>query len=170
MCASLAIMAAGLAVSSAAGSAFMSIRSAEAQKKQAQWEAQIREKELINQRETARVQTLQKEVDRSDTFNRSRSAAMAALGASGLGEHISFFNSIDPEAQKSYLRDVRALRLNLAQQDSTIADQVKVSEFGSKIAGFNSQMSKIGAIADFVKTAAQAAGMYGETAVPKGAH
>jgi hypothetical protein len=155
-----AIIAAGIATAGALGGMVMSIGAANARQDQAKWEAAVREKELYNQREAARLAALQQENARNDQFQRTRSSAFAAIGASGLGEHISFFNSIEPEAQKAFLRDVRSIRLNLANTNVSIADQVKVAEYGADIAKYDATVSKVGAIADFIKTAAQAATMY----------
>jgi hypothetical protein len=164
MCISAALIVAGVAVAAAGVGMYTSIQAANAAKDQAAFEAAIKEKELYNQREASRIEALQTENKRSEEFMRARSAAFASIGASGLGEHISFFNAIDPEAQKAFLRDVRAVRLNLAHKEVSIADQVKVTEYGADIAKFNAGLSKIGAIADFVKTAASAFSFYGMNA------
>lgn len=143
-----------------------SIASANANKANARYEAALKTKELYRQREMTRLQALEEENARRAQFDQSRSAALASIGASGLGEHISFFQSIDPEAQKSFLRDVRRIRLNMLQSDASIADQVKVTEFKKDIDVFNSKMSKVGAISDFIQTAMSAASFYHTNAVP----
>lgn len=159
-----AVLAAVAVVAGGIGT-YASLQAASAQKRQAKYESRVREKQLNNEREMARIEALQRENIRSDEFQRARSSAMAAIGASGLGEHISFFQSIDPEAQKAWLRDVRSIRLNLAAKEVSIADQVNVTEYRKDISVFNASLSQVGAIADFIKTAASAASMYAQGAV-----
>ncbi len=170
MCATAIVLAAVAAVSAAVG-AGTSILAADAQADQAKYESKIRQKQADEQRRSAEIQALQAENSRTEEFLRLRSGAMAAIGAANLGEQLSFFQGIDPEAQKTYLRDVRNVRLNLTQTRSTLADQVQVAEFGSRIAGFNAGVSKIGAIADFAQSAASAynfASSYKTPTLPKG--
>jgi len=166
MCITVAIAAAALSVAAAGVGAYASIQGANAKAKQAKWEQEVRTKELVNQRELAKIEAAQRELQRDDEFARARSAAFAAIGASGLGEHISFFNAIDPEAQKAFLKDVRSIRLNLASDEVSITDQIRVTEYRSGIEQFNSGLSKVGAIADFIRTAASAASFYSSYSTP----
>lgn len=156
----IAAVAAVTAVATAGVGMVTKMRAATANQAAAQYEAGVRTKELYNQRESARIATLQEENGRQEQFFRARSEALAAIGASGLGEHISFFQGADPAAQAAFLRDVRSLRLNLAQRESTIADEVGVTQVRRDIAVYNGSLEKIGAIADFIKTAANAASFY----------
>lgn len=161
-----AIIAAATVVAAGVGAA-ASISAANARKKQSAYEVQMRNRQAYRERELSRIASLERENGRAEEFHRARSAALAAIGASGLGEHISFFQSIDPEAQKAYLRDVRRVRLNMAQTESSIADQVKVSEYRGEIERHNANMSKVTAISDFIQTAMSAANFYVTNSTPK---
>lgn len=165
MCATALVLAAVATVASGAGT-YASIQSANGQKASALYERDIRNKQMDEARRTAEIQALDQENARTSEFNRLRSSALASIGASGLGEHLSFFDGIDEEAKTNYLRDVRSTRLNLNQQKSTIADQVNVADFGYRIAKHNSGLSKLGAFADFAKTASSAYSMYSDTRLP----
>jgi hypothetical protein len=144
-----------------------SISAANANKRAAQFEADMKVKQLFREREGERIRALQTENVRADAFNQARSSAMAAIGASGLGEHISFFQAIDPEAKKAFLRDVSTVRLNMTAKRASITDEIGVTEFKKDIAVFNSKISKVGAIADFMQTAMGAASFYNANATPK---
>lgn len=161
-----AVLAATAVVAGAIGT-YTSIQAANARKKSARFEEQMRRKELYQKREMSRLEALQRENVRGDEFARARSSALAAIGASNLGEHISFFQSIDPEAQKAFLRDVRAIRLNLAGTEASIATSVRVGEYRQKIESFNASLSKVGAIAEFIQTAASAANFYASMGTPQ---
>lgn len=162
MCVSLIL--AGIAVAASAVGTVSSIASANGAKAAAQYQRDIENKQYQEAKDTARIQALDQENAKTEAFNRARSAALAAIGASGLGEQISFFQGIDVNSQQAFLRDVRAVRLNLVQQESTLSDKIAVSDYGYQIASFNSGMAKLGAVADFVKTAASAASFYGQNA------
>jgi len=165
MCATALVLAAVAVVASAAGT-YASVQAANGQKASAMYERDIRRKQMDEARRTAEIQALDAENERTAEFNRLRSSAIASIGASGLGEHLSFFQGIDPEAQSAYLKDVRSIRLNMVEKKSTIADEVNVADYGYKIAKSNSSLSKLGAFADFAKTAASAFTMYSDTATP----
>jgi hypothetical protein len=167
MCDPITATIAAVTVVSAGVGMAASIGAANANMAAARYEAQQQERQLYRQREMDRVAALQKENARAAEFDQSRSAAIAAIGASGLGEHISFFQSIDPQAKKAFLRDVRTVRLNMTAERASIADQVGVTEYKRDIAVFNAKMSKVGAVADFVKTAMSAASFAAGNATPK---
>lgn len=157
---SLLVLTAGGAIGAAGLGMYASIQSANANAKAAKYEALMQEKQLYRQREQQRIASAQAEVARSTKFEQSRSAALAAIGASGLGEHISFFQAADPTARKNYLRDVQTIRLNMTAQNASIADQVGVTEFKKDINVFNQQMAKVGAVADFIQTSMQAVSQF----------
>lgn len=163
----MCITAIVVAVAAAGMGAYADIQSANANAARAAYEHKVRTKQADEQRASAEIQALQQENARTEEFERARSTALAAIGAAGLGEHISFFRGIEPEAQQAFLQDVRNVRLNLIQERSTLADRVQVSEFGSRITRYNSGMAKIGAIADFVNTAMNAYSIYGDNKTPR---
>jgi hypothetical protein len=163
MCISAALAIAAVSVAASAGGAFASIQSANAEKANARYQQKVEYKQLAEQRQSAQLQALRQEVGRVNEFAATRSAALASLGASGLGESMSFAQGIDPAAVRYLGQDIQSVRLNLLQQESTISDKVRVSEFGSRLTAFNSGMSKIGAVAKFAQDAMSAASFYGKT-------
>lgn len=165
-----AIIAAGIAIGTAAAGAYSSIQSANANKDAARYEAAIKEKELYQEREQQRLAALQQENAKAAEFNQARSSAFAAIGASGLGENLSFFQGADPEQQRAFLRDVQTIRLNMSAKQASIADEVGLTEERKRIGVFNANMSKVGAVTDFIKTAMGAVSYYGAYATPKPAH
>lgn len=152
-----AIIAAGVAVAAAAASAYASISSANANKRNAKYQAAMEQKQIYRQREQQRIVAADAENGRQDQFDQARSSAMAAIGASGLGEHISFFQSIDPTSKQAFLKDVRSIRLGMVANNASLADQVGVSEMTKRTAVYNAGMSKVGAVANFIQTAMSAA-------------
>jgi len=147
-----------------------SVKSANANAANAAYQFRVQAKQADEQRRSIEIQALQQENARTEEFARARSSALAAIGASGIGEHISFFQGIDPDQQDAWLRDVRNVRLNLTQQRVSLADQVQVAEFGARMGKFNAHVQKVGAVVDFVNTAMSAASFYGnnKTPAPKG--
>lgn len=162
-----ALIAAGSLLMSGVG-AISSINAANANRDAEIYKARIQQQQAEEQRRIVEIQAFQQESARSSEFERARSAALAAIGASGLGEHISFFNAIDPEAQKNFLQDVRNIRLNMVQQRKTLADQIQVAEYSKEIARANASASKIGAIANFAQTAMSAYSFYNANKAPGG--
>lgn len=168
MCISAAIIAASTVLAAGVG-AYSSIQSANANARAAKYESAVRTKQLRERRSIERLAALEAENERSSEFSRLRSAAFAAIGASGLGENISFFQGTDPEQKRAFLRDVRNIRLGFEQSRSTIADEIQVSAFGVRMAKANAGIAKIGAIADFARTAMSAASFYSSVATPAAA-
>lgn len=169
MCVTAIVIASVAAVASAGVGAYTSIQSANANANAARYKYAMETKAAYEQREMARIEAAQAEIGRTEEFEQARSAALAAIGASGLGEHISFFQAIDPKAQSAFLRDVRSIRLNLTQKETSIADQVQVAGFEKDINLFNTKLTKIGAIADFITTSMQAASFYAMNSTPASA-
>ncbi len=159
---------AGVALLTSAVGTVASIGAANANAANAQYQADVQTKQLNEQRRTAEIQALEQENERTAEFRRTRSAALAAIGASGLGEHISFFQGIDPSQQEAYLRDVRAVRLNLVQKKSSIADEITVAGYSAQIAKANASAQKIGAVANFAQTAMSVANFYNTNKTPGG--
>lgn len=161
-----AILAAASLVASAIGTK-ASMASADANRDAEIYKANLEQQQADEQRKATEIQAMQQENERAREFEKSRSASLAAIGASGLGEHISFFNAIDPAAKQSFLQDVRNVRLNLVQKQKTLADQIQVAEVSKSIARTNAANSKIGAIANFAQTAMSSYSFMKTNAVPK---
>lgn len=169
MCDPAGVMAA-VGIGSATGQLGASWQKANADKANTQYQAKMQLRALYRQREADRLAALQQENGKAEEYEQSRSAALAAIGASGLGEHLSFFQSIDPNAKTAFLRDVSTIRLNMTASRATTADQVGVTEMKKRIGMFNSTMSKVGAVSDFIQTAMQAASMGAGAGTPAPAH
>jgi hypothetical protein len=166
MCVTL-IIAAGVAIAAAGAGAYSKIQSANANKRSAKYQAMMEQRQLYREREQQRIAALQTENGRQDQFDQARSSALAAIGASNLGEHISFFQSIDPNSRRAFLQDVRSIRLGLTASEAGINDQVGVSEMRKEVGVYNANLSKVGAISDFVQTAMSVGSFYNNYATPK---
>lgn len=143
-----AILAGAALVASAVGT-YSSIKSANAQARSEQYVEQIKRKQLSEQAAMNKLAAAEQENQRGLQYASERSSALAAIGASGLGDHISFFQGLEPSNQDQFNDEVRAIRLNLTHSNSQIADSIQVSNFTSKMAKFNASMSKVGALAKF---------------------
>jgi hypothetical protein len=159
---------AGVSLLASAVGTYASIQSNNANKANAKFQADLRTKELVESTELAKIAAMQRENDRARTFSRAFSSSMAAIGASGAAEHISFFQGIGPDSDQQFLQDSRAIRLNLATERIANEREIGVVGFGSKIAGFNASMGNVGAIAGFMQDAMGAASLYAKTRVPAG--
>lgn len=160
-----AILAAASLVTGAIG-AKASISAANNNMRAEIWKANLEQQQASDQRKQLEIQAMQQENERSREFERSRSSALAAIGASGLGEHISFFNGIDPAGQENFLRDVRAIRLNMTAEKKTLADQISVADYSKVIARSNAKASKLSALADFAGAAMNAFNFYNMYKIP----
>lgn len=165
MCISAAIIA-GATLLASGVAAYSTMSTASANAGLAKYENALRTKQLREKRDIERLAAIEKENLRTMDFARTRSSQLAAIGASGLGENISFFQGIDPDQQQAYLRDIRNVRLGLTATEASIADEIQVGAFGVRIAKFNAGAQKIGALADFAKTAMQAATFYNTYRTP----
>lgn len=162
MCVTLALAATSVAL--AGVGAYASIQSANGQRDAERFRLETESRRLREQGEMERIAAAQQEAAKSDEFMASRSAALAAIGASGIGDHISFFQAIDPESKRAFARDVQSIRLNLAQDENDISTQIRVNDFGKQMASFNARMSKVGAVLDFAQTAMNAVSFYSQMA------
>lgn len=160
-----AVLAAVAVVAAAAGTA-TSISAANNNSASAEYTRLVQNKQAKEARDTAEIQALQQENARTSEYEKTRSSAIAAIGASGLGEQISYFQGIEPDSRNAYLRDVRSVRLNLTQQQSGIADQIQVNDVAASTAKANASASKVGAVAGFVQTAMSAANFYNTNKTP----
>lgn len=169
MCISLTTALIGVAVAGSAGSLAMGLTQADAMKDQATYEQRLREKQLAEEREMARLEAAQNQNALQRGFARQRSAALAAIGASGVGDHISFFQGLDQENKTRFLQDVRSNRLNLTQKEARISDEFEVAGYRGQVGRFNARMSAIGSVAQFVQDSASAYYGFSQTASPKAA-
>lgn len=143
-----AIIAGASLLMSAVGT-YSSMQAANAQADQARAVELFKRKQLSEQATMESLDAGSRELSRMEGYERQRSASLAAIGASGLGDHISFFQGIEPSNKDKLNDDIRAIRLNLVHTESQLADGITVSEYTSSLAGFNAQQSKIGAMAGF---------------------
>lgn len=165
MCVSAAIIAGASIIMSAAG-AYSKIQGANANARMAAYENAVRTKQLNEKRGMERLAAIEKENIRSADFERTRSTQFAAIGASGVGEHISFFQGLDPEQRKAFFRDIRNVRLGMTATEASIADEIQVGAYGVRVARFNASLTKVGAVIDFAKAAMQAASFAGAFGTP----
>lgn len=169
MCISLATAALIAAVGTSTASLGMGLMQADAAKDQANYEQRLREKQLNEEREMARLEAAQNQNALERGFQRQRSAALAAIGASGVGDHISFYQGLDAENKTRFLQDVRSNRLNLVQKEARTSDEIQLAGYKGSVGRFNANMSAIGAVTQFVQDSASAYYGFSKTASPKAA-
>lgn len=161
MCVSAAVIAAVTVVTSAV-SMGSSIASANANKRSARYTGELERKQMNERAKIERLAAMEAENARRADFAATRSRALAAIGASGLSDNISYFQGIAGDEQDQFLRDVRNIRLGMVQDEANLRDGLAASRYGVKIAGFNAKQTKIGAVAQFAKAAMSAASFYGD--------
>jgi hypothetical protein len=164
MCISLALAATSVVIGAA--SAGMSMVTANANRDAETFRLKQQSRQLREQSEVERIAADQQEAVKFGEFESMRSAALAAIGASGVGEHISFFQGADPEQRRAFGRDVSSLRLNLGETQSRIGDQIKINDLGGSMARYNAKATKIGAMGDFLQTSMDAANFYTKVRTP----
>ncbi len=154
-----AVLAGAALLASAVGT-YSSMQASKAQAEQAQAMERLRRKQLAETGAMERIAASQREIGRMNAYETQRSSNLAAIGASGLGDHISFFQGIEPSNRDNLEQDIRAIRLNLTQKESQIADGIEVSEYAGQMAGYNARMSNIGALANFAGDVANVYSFY----------
>lgn len=159
-----ATLAGSMLLGSAASSLVSSLVSSKAEYRETKYVERLKQKQLSEQAEVTRLAAAQQELSRGRQYMSERSSALAAIGASGLGDHISFFQGLEPSNRDQFNDEVRAIRLNLTHEESQIADSIQVSEFTSKMAKFNMRMSQVGAAHQFATDVASAFAFYGANA------
>lgn len=167
MCVTAIIAGASLLASAAGTAANISANNANA--KIAKWQSKERAKEIVEETELRTIAAMEQENERARVFDRSFSSSLAAIGASGLGENASFTQGMLGADLDNLDRDSRAIRLGLAVDRTSGQREIQAGRFASRVAGFNSKMSNIGAMADFAKDAMAMASAYGGTGTPKAA-
>ena len=165
MCVTATVLAAASLVAASAGTA-VSISAAQANKRAQQTMLDEQRKQLNEEREIARLQAQEAEVERLNDFRRQRASNAAALAASGVRENISFLQGVMPAEERALRLDVANIRMGDIAGQNRIASQIRVNRFSRDVAGFNAQAQSIGAIASLVGTAAQIGATYGQTKTP----
>lgn len=158
MCVTAALAA--VAVVSSAVGVYSSIQSANAAKDRGRYMAQLEAKQAQERYDNAKLQALEQETQRTQQFNRERSSAMAAIGASGVANHISFAQGIDPSNQDALDRDIRAVRLNLIGEGARYRDERATAGYKYQMAGYNAKIAKLSAVGQFVGDLASAGSYY----------
>jgi hypothetical protein len=167
MCVTATVLAAATLVAASAGTA-VSISAAQANKRAQQTMLDEQQKQLREEREIARLQAQEAEVERLNEFRRQRSSNAAALAASGLRENISFLQGVMPAEERALRLDIGSIRMGDITGQNRIASQIRVNRFSRDVAGFNAQAQTIGAVASLVGTAAQVGASYNQTRTPSG--
>ena len=152
MIASTAVSAVGGAVQAGQASA-----AAETQAAFRNYQIDIQNRQLEEDKKQAEIQGLQQENARQDASRRARAANEAFIASSGVGENISFLQGAETVADENLRRDVASLRLNTAIGQNRIADQIMVNkaegQFATAKAGMTSQAAWTGAITNTVGSA-----------------
>lgn len=166
MCVTAVIAGASLLLS--AVGTYSTIQANNAQADFARWEAQQQTKQLKIDTELARIAAMERENERAREFNRTWSSSMAAIGAMGVAEHISFFQGIGPESLDQFDADVRAIRLGFVHHDVANQQQIGVVGYKSRLAQYNAKVQNIGAVVGFMQDAMGAYSFYSKYNAPKG--
>jgi hypothetical protein len=177
MCISAAVAIAGVAAVASIGVGYMGMQqqkaSAKYNRQAMEYELALRNKDAERRRGLAQAEALETEQLRRADFDATRSAAFAAIGASGIGEHISFFSGIDPEQQGAFLRETRNVRLSLSAEETQIADEIAVNDYGGVIGRYNASAQSYGSKLNFLgnsfQTAMNFASFYGAYKTPSAA-
>jgi hypothetical protein len=165
MCVTATVLAAASLVSATAGTA-VSIASAGANKRAQQTMLDEQQKQIKEEREIARLQAQEAEVERLNDFRRQRASNAAALAASGLRENISFLQGVMPAEERALRLDIGALRMGDIGTQNRLASQIRVNRFQRDVAGFNAGMQTIGALAGLAGSAASAVSNFQATKTP----
>lgn len=164
MCITMALAAASVAIGGVG--AISGIGAANANKKAQIQQLKLQNRQLREQAAMEGIASANEEFAKALDFEAGRSASLAAIGASGVGENISFFQGLDPANKAAFSRDVANLRLNLTAKEGSISDQIGVNDVGMKVAKINANASKVGAVTDFMQTAMSAASFYSQYRTP----
>jgi hypothetical protein len=167
MCVTATVLAAATLVTATASTA-VSISAAQANKRGQQYMLDEQQKQLKEEREIARLQAQEAEVERLSEFRRQRASNAAALAASGVRENISFLQGVMPAEERALRLDIGNIRMGDITNQNRIASQIRVNRFSRDVAGFNAQAQTIGAVASLVGTAAQVGASYNQTRTPSG--
>lgn len=132
--------------------AAMTASAAQAENEYRQFQLDIQNKQLENDRKLAELNASQVETQRRQEARRLRATNEAFLAGSGIGQSMSFLEGADKAADRALRQDVASLRLNLATTTSRIADQISVnkaqSQFSSASARMQSTMAYTNAFFD----------------------
>jgi len=152
MIASTAVSAVGGAVQAGQASA-----AAESEAAFRNYQIEIQNRQLAEDKRQAEIQGLQQENARQEASRRARAANEAFIASSGIGENISFLQGAETVADENLRRDIASLRLNTAIGQNRIADQIMVNkaegQFATAKAGMISQGAWTGAITNTVGSA-----------------
>ena len=168
MCVSAAVVAAASLVAKGVGAA-ASIGAANANKRAQHTILDEQRKQLNEEREFARIQAQESEIQRLNDFRRQRATNAAALAATGVRENISFLQGVMPAEERALRLDVGAIRMGDVTTQNRLASQIRVNRFSRDVAGYNASMQKIGAVAGFVGDLAQVGSAYNQTKTPTAA-
>lgn len=152
MIASTAVSAVGGAVQAGQASA-----AAESEAAFRNYQIDIQNRQLEEDKKQAEIMGLQQENARQDASRRARAANEAFIASSGVGQNISFLQGADVVADENLRRDVASLRLNTTIGQNRIADQIMVNkaegQFATAKASMTSQAAWTGAITNTIGSA-----------------
>ncbi len=159
MCDPFTLLAASTAVSAVGGIAQAGMASAAAESEAAfrNYQIEIQNRQLEEDKKQAEIQALQQENARQEAARRARATNEAFIASSGVGENISFLQGAEVVADQNLRRDVASMRLNAAIGQSRIADQIMVNkaegQFATVKAGMASQAAWTSAVTGTIGSA-----------------
>lgn len=167
MCISAGILAAASLATAAVGTA-VAVDGAIKQAGYQQIQLAEQQKQLQMQKEQERLAAMEAEVARLDEFNRQRAANLAALAASGVGQHMSYLQGIAPAEDRALNYDLRNIRIGLLGTENRLASDIRVNRLESRIASSNKSRAIVGSLVDFAGSAVKAGSYYNDYKPAKG--
>ena len=158
MCDPFTLLAASTAVSTIGGFAQAGMTAAAAESEAAfrNYQLEMQNRQLAEDKKQAEIQAIQQENARQDAARRARATNEAFIASSGVGENISFLQGADVVAEKNLRQDVASMRLNAAIGQNRIADQIMVNkaegQFAIARAGMTSQAAYTGAAVNAISS------------------
>lgn len=159
MCISAAIVAGGMLLS--AGVSYVSsISRAKSNYALAKYEQDVSRKELRDQANLSRLEAIDSENARTREFQAVRSRMLAAVGAQGIGENITFFGGADLEQRKAFLKDVANIRLGLVADQAQTRTGIELAGVRQQVAKSNMKNEIVGATGQFIGDVANSFAFY----------
>jgi len=132
----------------AVGGAVSAVQQSAAAESEAAWrnyQLEIQNRQLAEDAELTRIQSLETENARRDQTRKLRAANEAFLAASGVGESRSFLQGVEKQSDVTLRQDVASLRLQSATQIGRIADQIAVNKAEGQFARAKASMTSTAA-------------------------
>ena len=160
MCVSAAVIA-GVSLAAAAAGTVLSISNANYQAGLAEIQLQEQRDALRQQNENLRLQGMEQELDRLRAFEENRARNLAALAATtGFGQNQSYLQGVEKAEKKALAKDLTNIRLGIAGEQNRVFDQIRTTNFESKVNRANRNAAVVGSLLNFASSAVSAGQTY----------